>query len=128
MGTVLTSSNSRGTPRYSIVPLLGVLLGTVLYVYCQYGYSWVHYCTSTDSVGTPGYSIVPLLTEGYCWVQYCSGTDSGSYSWVQYCTSADSTGTPGYSSVPLLTVGVLLGPVLTSSDSRVLLGTVLYLY
>ena len=45
MGTVFTSSNSRGTPRYSIVPLLivGVLLGRVLYVYC------VHYCASTDS-------------------------------------------------------------------------------
>ena len=127
MGTVLTSSNRRGTPRYSIVPLLtvGVPLGTVLHVFCQYGYSWVHYCT--DSVGTPGYSIVPLLIEGYCWVQYCSGTDIGRYSWVQYCTSAGSRGTPGYSNVPLLTVGVLLGPVLTYTDSRVLLGTVLYI-
>ena len=37
LGTVLTSTISRGTPRYIIVPLLtvGVLLGTVLYVYCQ---------------------------------------------------------------------------------------------
>ena len=49
MGTVLTSGNSRGSLRYSIVPLLTV---------------GVQYCTSTVSRDTPGSTIVPLLTVG----------------------------------------------------------------
>ena len=47
-----TSTDSGGTPGYSIVPLLTV------------GYSWVQYCTATYSWDTPGYSIVHLLTVG----------------------------------------------------------------
>ena len=47
-----TSTDSGGTPGYSIVPLPTV------------GYSWLQYCTASDSGGTPGYSIVHLLTVG----------------------------------------------------------------
>ena len=47
-----TSTDSGGTPGYSIERLLTV------------GYSWVQYCTATDSGVNPGYSIVNLLTVG----------------------------------------------------------------